>query len=74
MYSDVVFIFFLQVGFRKYTIYFSGRIAFQRVMGQISRYIPLSELQHILIISLTFPFHSPSSRSASRDSGGLTYL
>ena len=32
-----------------------GRIAFQRVMGQISRYIPLSELQHILIISLTFP-------------------
>ena len=24
MYSDVVFIFFLQVGFRKYTIYFSS--------------------------------------------------
>ena len=30
--------------------------------------------QSIPIISLTFPFHSPSSRSASRDSGGLTYL
>ena len=38
------------------------------------RYILLPELQHIPIISLTFPFHSPSSRSASRDSGGLTYL
>ena len=52
----------------------NSHIAFQRVMDQMSRYIPLSELQHILIISLTFPFHSPSSRSASRDSGGLTYL
>lgn len=64
MYSDVVFIFFLQVGFRKYTIYFSSDKNF--FIKEFTQSIP--------IISLTLPFHSPSSRSASRDSGGLTYL